>query len=214
MLYVSYHVLAQCWPFTRSYCIINWLHQLDLTRKYGKSKKLAIFTWPFPFLRKTEWICLLIRNIFRFKFALGQKCYIRWVHKWVPFAFLFFGHPVLAMWHIFLIANGGNPKPTGGQFVCAYVNMFWRSATKAFSANSFCSLFSRAEWSILFRSYVRQTCSLRYEGISPINVSLLWPRCRPWEDSISWRNCGASKTRWRLKVVTTQHFAHRKRSVR
>ena len=35
---------------------------------------------------------------------------------------------------------------------------------------SICSLFSGAEWRILFWSYIRQTCSLRYEGISTINV--------------------------------------------
>ena len=43
----SYQMHAQWWPFTRltrSYCIINWLHQLVPTRKYQKSRKLAIFT--------------------------------------------------------------------------------------------------------------------------------------------------------------------------
>ena len=44
-------------------------------------------------------------------------------------------------------------------------------------------------WSLMtcIGYYVPQTCSLRCRGISTMKVSLLYLRCRPWEDSLSFR---------------------------
>ena len=42
-------------------------------------------------------------------------------------------------------------------------------------------------WMTCIGCYVPQTCSLRYRGISTMKVSLLYLRCRPWEDSLSFR---------------------------
>ena len=42
-------------------------------------------------------------------------------------------------------------------------------------------------WMTCIGCYVPQTCSLRCRGISTMKVSLLYLRCRPWEDSLSFR---------------------------
>ena len=42
-------------------------------------------------------------------------------------------------------------------------------------------------WMTYIGCYAPQTCSLRYQGIFTMKVNLLQPRCRPWEDSLSFR---------------------------
>ena len=65
-------------------------------------------------------------------------------------------------------------------FCMPSVNMVCWSATEAVSVNclrwftnSICRQFSGAEWRIIIGSYIPQACSLRYWGISPLNMSLL-----------------------------------------
>ena len=82
-------------------------------------------------------------------------------------------------------------QATGGHFECACVNMGCWSATEAFSVDWLRSVpaFAAVFWSWMtcIGCYVPQTCSLRYRCISTTKISLLLPRCRTWEYSLSFR---------------------------
>ena len=84
---------------------------------------------------------------------------------------------------------------TGGHFVCACVNMGCWSATERPQRHFLWIVYIQYQhlqavfwrWLTCIGCYVPQTCSLRYRGISTMKVSLLYLRCRPWKDSLSFR---------------------------
>ena len=80
---------------------------------------------------------------------------------------------------------------TGGHFVYACVNIGCWSATDAFLWIVYVLYqhFQAGFWSWItcIGCYLPQTCSLRYRGITTMKVSLLKPRCRPWQNGLSFR---------------------------